>query len=257
MSEILDLQIKKLEEKEKIYINSSSEKDKQDYWNQIFCENWWHSESEIFPINLSEFKKQNFYLEKDFEKFIPWIILALEEIGFSWDIKDIFIFDKETKVYLDNESEKINKIINLNNNIEWIGLNSEELAEKVWDLFYDSLAWFLLTLSNKVKEKYSEAWKYLKDASSKINNAWNICSNYVWEWFSNPKHSNIIKQWESNENIINKIINFNHTLLKKFLLDLSNKIFRDWDSDSKRGREKLSLELFEASKNIELAGKSL
>jgi hypothetical protein len=201
-------------------------------------------------------------------------MLALEDLGFTWDISDIFILDEQAKKYLathsslSSHSKQVESIINWSSvkknktsNIEGVDLSSEELAERVWNLFYDSLTWFVSLLWHEIREwnkELSHVWEYLKKASFNIYNAWTICQPYVWEWFPNLKHSNDIKWIEiSREQLTERIANLTDYLLKKFLLDLSKKIHKDWLADEWRWRKKLATELFEASKNIELAWNSL
>lgn len=269
MSEFLDFHIKKIQKEEDDYINNSSEQHKQDYWDRKFCGNWWHSDDD-FPINLTEFRKKIASLEQNFDRFIPWIMLALEDLGFTWDISDIFILDEQSKKYLEihwnltNNSQAIWNVIDWDNvkknktsKVEWVDLSSEELAERIWDLFYDSLASFLLSLweeLSKWDENLKKAWEYLKIASNHIMNAWRICLPYVWEWFPNLKHSTEIKWLNiSREELIGSLWNLTNEALKEFLLNLSKKIHKDWLADEWRWRKKLSNELFETAKSLELA----
>lgn len=268
-------------------ISSKLKKDAEDYinWDENFKQEYWNSYfvrwllplwSIEYPVDISDFRKSIKNTELNFERFLPWIIKAMEEFtGEEWvKIEDIFILDEQAKKYLathsslNSHSKQVESIVNWNtvkknktSSIEWVDLRSEELAERVWDLFYDSLAGFISLLWHEIREwnkELSQVWEYLKKASFNVYNAWVICQPYVWEWFPNLKHSHEIKWVEiSREELVERIVNLTDERLKKFLLDLSKKIHKDWLADEWRWRKKLSTELFEASKNIELAWNSL
>lgn len=83
--------------------------------------------------------------------------------------------------------------------------SNAELAEKIGDLYYDSLSDFLSALSEKIradgdadlgrgrkklaKELYACAEK-LDAASTNIATAWDICSPHVDAWLKENGHSN-------------------------------------------------------------------
>ena len=147
MSEALNNNTWGIQEQKALYRNGSSEEFKQDYWNRMFCADWWRSETDDFPINLSEFRSRVNSLEPNFSRFIPWIMLALGDLGFSWTIDDIFILDNEAKNYLDSR-----------------------LIENLWDLYYNTLADFLEEL------KDATWFEWIKRASdTKIH-----C--FLWAW---------------------------------------------------------------------------
>ncbi|MDP2090781.1 MAG: hypothetical protein Q8K30_04245 [Candidatus Gracilibacteria bacterium] len=262
------------EEKENQEYKNGDDSNKQNYWDRIFCRNWWHSDDGDFPVQLSEFRQKNSYLESNFDRFIQGIMLALEDLGFTGSIEDIFILDEQAKKYLathsslSSHSKQVENIVNgsavkknKTSSIEGVEFSSEELAERVGNLFYDSLTGFVSLLGQEIKKgdtNLFQVGEYLKKASFSIYNAWTICLPYVGEGFPNLKHSDDIKGIEiSREELVERIANLTDDLLKKFLLDLSKKIHKDGLADEGRGRKKLATELFEASKNIELAGNSL
>lgn len=234
----------RLEEEKQAYLNSNSEEYKQDYWDKKICGLWWHSDTGDFPINLAAFKTKNADLEANFDRFIPWVMLALEELWFSWTIDDIFILDESAKHYL-----KINAVTSNNQHKAlWILSNQEEqfpeLAEKIWDLFYDALAEVLIGIS----ETAPDIAAYMKQAWENAQNAWEICRPYINEK-TNPKHKTDIAGM-SNKELWNRIGKLDNKTLKYFLKLLWDKIRKDWLADEWRWRKKLATELFETSKSI-------
>ncbi|EKE28114.1 MAG: hypothetical protein ACD_3C00099G0003 [uncultured bacterium (gcode 4)] len=234
MSEALDNHTWNLQEQEALYRNGSSEQYKQDYWNRMFCANWWRSETDDFPINLSEYRSKISPLEPNFDRFIPWIMLALGNLGFSWTVDDIFILDNDAKKFLDGR-----------------------LVENLWDLYYNTLADFLEELCNVT-------WiEKLKKASEKIRTAWKISEPYIDKTNPPKKHENAeIEVWFSwwITAVAERIWNMDKIWLWNFLLALSQKIWNDWEKDNNRPslwkdwvvsetrkRTQLATALFEAS----------
>ena len=275
------------------YLKKSETQDIQDYknWDDETRQNLWNiyisrllqghrwdsQTHEPEFINFSDFRKNNKYFkfEDNLDRFLPWIIEFLQD--YYWDewnpLEIIFILDEQAKKYLEihwilsNNSQAIWSVINWSNvkknktsEIDWVDLSSEELSEKIWDLFYDSLASFLSSLWEELSQdnELKQVWEYLKIASNHIMNAWRICLPYVWEWFPNLKHSTEIKWLNiSREELIKNLWNLTNEALKEFLLNLSKKIHKDWIADEWRWRKKLSNELFETAKNLELAWNTL
>lgn len=270
------------------FLQEKKEKEIQDYknWNeetrqklwtwyifQLLQGHRWESQThDPELIDFADFRKNNKFWDENPDKYLPWVLKELQE--FYWDewnpLEIIFILDEQAKKHLEIHwnlsinSQRIWNVINWDNlkknktsNIDWVDLSSEELAEKIWDLFYDSLASFLSSLweeLSKWNNDLKQVWEYLKIASNHIMNAWRICLPYVWEWFPNLKHSTEIKWLNiSREELIKNLWNLTNEALKEFLLNLSKKIHKDWIADEWRWRKKLSNELFETAKNLELA----
>ncbi len=208
MSEALNNNTWGIQEQKALYRNGSSEEFKQDYWNRMFCADWWRSETDDFPINLSEFRSRVNSLEPNFSRFIPWIMLALGDLGFSWTIDDIFILDNEAKNYLDSR-----------------------LIENLWDLYYNTLADFLEEL------KDATWFEWIKRASEKIRTAWKISEAYVDKANPPKKHENAELEvsflWWINT-IAERIWKLDKKWLWNFLLALSQKVWTDWEMDSNR-----------------------
>lgn len=216
------------------YINWD-EKYKQDYWNRYVFTMWWNDQRGIsLPIDIKKLRELYKWIEDDIDRFIPWIIKSLEEEWFSGTIQDIFILDDEAKLFFNSR-----------------------LVENLWDLYYNNLANFLEELSEIT-------WNNnLKTASDKIRNAWEISKSYVDKNNPPKKHENaefeIQLFWWVNA-IAEKIWKLDNTELGTFLLALSQKIWNDWEKDSRRPsiwkdwlvdetktRTKLATALFEAS----------
>lgn len=234
-------------------------KEKKDYWIWVFIAVF-NKLEEWEKIDIPLYRKN----EPDIDLFLND---AIDNIcWYAWQdretiLSECFVLDEQAKRYIKT------------NQIEWVMLTSEDLSERIWDLFYDWLASFLLSLSNKISENINldnRLWnidslaerkqlsEYLKIASNHIMNAWKICLPYVWEWFPNLKHSTQVKWLDtSKEELAIRVWNLNNVSLKEFLLHLSKKIHKDWLADEWRWRKKLATELFEASKNIKLALKLL
>lgn len=89
--------------------------------------------------------------------------------------------------------------------VKGIAIENKELAERIGDLYYDSLSEFLTMLAEKIY-KDSEADKnrgreqlahelqecanHLSEASKNIANAWDICAPFVAEWEKKHGKSN-------------------------------------------------------------------
>jgi len=69
---------------------------KRFYWQQFFYTRWFRDEYGKFPIDLVQFKKSISHIEKDFDRFIPWIYSALVD-DYDITIENIFILDENVK----------------------------------------------------------------------------------------------------------------------------------------------------------------
>ncbi len=186
----------------------------------------------------------------DYRRFEPDIDLMLniiidEIFSFSWykDKKSViendFILDDTAKSHIRTET------------IEWIDFSFEELAKKMWDLFYEPLASMLYSISIELEKQIDnneELVKLLKEASSHILKAWDHCKPYITdinELEKNSKHTFDIKDTIlTNEQIARAIAYLENHKLKEFLELLSSKIYKDWEADKWRWRIKLATELF-------------
>jgi len=246
-----------MQKQDQEYLNGSNA-DKQAYWNSLFI--WvfyWRTWLEL-PLNLNEYKETISYLENDFDRFIPWIVDALEDNGFTWTLEDIFILEGKDKNILDsiiNSSWKIDNTLQQKTiKIEWINISNEELAEKIWDLFYDSLSSFISSLWEQIDNKEISA--LLKEASNNIMTAWKICLPYVSHDFPEMKHTSEVKWLDiDRENLVKWISNLIDSELKDFLVKLSSKIQKDWEADKWRWRIKLANELFACADKLKQASK--
>lgn len=242
------------------YINGS-EKYKQDYWNRYVFTIWWYDQRwTSLPIDIKKLRELYKWTEDNIDRFIPWIIESLEEEGFTGKIEDIFILDELKR------KEKKAKI-------DWIVQNNEELSENIWNLYYDSLASFLLLLwdefinnsknarivwDKEYSEKLKGIWEYLKLSSNHIMKAWEICLPFISKDFPVMKHSSDIKWVDiTKKELILWIWNLTDDSLRDFLICISKKINTDWIADESKWRKKLANELLEASKLIENASKLL
>lgn len=207
--------------------------------SSVFRDHWGE------PLNISYYR-ENWYQE--INNYLLDILKKLyslyEEMWlnqrwyFSSSLVNYITFDNEAKLYLHNHL-------------------SNRLVENLWNLYYNTLADFLEELS-----KISGNEK-LKIASDKIRVAWGISKLYVDKNNPPQKHENaefeIELFWWVNT-ITERVWKMENTELWTFLLELSQKIWNDWEKDSKRPsiwkdwivnetktRTKLATALFEAS----------
>ncbi len=131
------------------------------------------------------------------------------------------------------------------------------LAIKVWDLYYDSLAWFLFKIRmwlkfKEILDSSSKISSYILLASSNIHESWKNSKKYI-DFTKPSKHSSIIRDDITNDDLAWIIANLNKKDLSNFLLLLSEKIHNDWIADESRKRLKLSKTLFDCSENLKKA----
>lgn len=130
----------------------------------------------------------------------------------------------------------------------WVLSNQEEqfseLAEKIWDLFYDALAEVLVGIS----ETAMDIATYMKQAWEHTQNAWEICKPFINKR-TNPKHT-VNVGGMNNATLGQSIGKLDKQSLKQFLKLLWDKIYKDGLADEWRWRKKLATELFETSKSI-------
>lgn len=207
-------------------------------------------------IDISVYRE----VEPDIDLFLNDIITEVAD--FSWYqtrediIENDFILDEQARKAIEvqsnisNSSNQVeNTISSKTEKIEWIHISNEELAEKIWDLFYDSLSSFISSLWEKIDNK--EISKLLEEASTNIMNAWNICLPYVSHDFPEMKHTAEVKWLDINrEELSKRISNLVDTELSDFLEKFSLKIEKDWEADKWRWRIKLANELFACSDKL-------
>ena len=217
------------------YSNLSKEEKVSYFWDYII--KWWYY-SGWRKVLLSSMRA----IEPNIEDLFPSIEKSIREYSPELWLNYYIDFDD-----IPDQS-------NRTNNIEWIDFDNTELAEKVWDLFYNGLSDFLRYLSentNIEENEWTKISELLKKASDNINEAWIICEPYVRTDFKEMKHTDTIK-WSdiSNENLAQWIWNLYLEQLWDFLSQLSKKLEEDWLADEWRWRTKLANELFESSKAI-------
>lgn len=215
---------------------SMNESEKVQYlWNYIYV--WWYH-SWWRKILLSKLRQ----IDNNVENLFPLIEKNLRD-----STPELWI-----NYYI--EFDDIPDQSNRTDNIEWIDFNNTELAEKVWDLFYNGLSDFLKYLSENTNIEQNE-WirisELLKKASDNISEAWIICEPYIKTDFKEMKHTDTIKRSDiSNENLAKWIWNLYLGQLWDFLSKLSQKLQKDSEADEWKWRTKLANELFESSKAI-------
>jgi hypothetical protein len=243
-------------EENNLYSQKSKEEKKQ-YWvwviTRVFheLENW-------EKIDISEYRET----EPNIDLFLNDILYNIE--SYHWEnrediINNYFILDEQAKKTLEvqsnisNNSEQIkNTISSKTEKIEWIDISNEKLAEKIGDLFYDSLSSFIFSLWDKIDNK--EISELLKEASNHIMNAWNICLPYVSDDFPEMKHTADIKWLDiDREELVKGISNLVNTELSDFLEKFSLKIEKDWEADKWRWRIKLANELFACADKLKIS----
>jgi hypothetical protein len=244
--------IQRMEEEKQTYLNSKSEEFKQDYWDKQICWSWWHSDSEDFPINFSEYRKHHLHIEPNIDRFIPWMMAALEDLWFSWTLEDIFILDEPAQHYLRVHSLTANN----SQAVWWIISQTEqqfvELAEKVGDLLYDGLAEVLEWLSQTITPTVSV---HIIQAKQHASTAWEICKPFISKK-TNPKHKTNVAGMD-NKTLWDRVGKLDNATLKSLLGLLWNKIHTDGLADQGRWRKKLATELFSCSESILNASKEL
>lgn len=233
-------------------------------WQLLQQHRWLSSTHEPELIKFSDLRNDNKYWESNIDKYLPWILKDLED--FYWDdwnpLETIFTFDEKAKKVLeiwisinDNSEQVINTIDSeKTDKIEWLNIDNKELAEKIWDLFYDSLSSFITSLWKSIDKK--EVSELLEKASKHIFTAWEICLPYVSHDFPEMKHTTEIKGIDIEKTeLANKLWNLENDILSDFLEKLWDKIQKDWEADKWRWRIKLANELFSCAENLKTASK--
>ena len=219
-------------------------------------------------INISEYRK----LEPNIDLMLNDIIKEIFEL--SWYqtreevIENYFILDEQAKKALEVyntifwNSNKIDETLKKakTESIEWVEISFEELAERIWDLYYDALSSFLDNLSENIDN--NEIKRLLSEASWSISIAWDICKpaveEFIKNWWEVWKHTSEVK-WLNidKKELAEKIWNLVDSQLSKFLEKLSKKMQKDWEADEWRKRYKLANELYTCAGKLKKASESL
>lgn len=248
---------------------------KQEYWNKYVVTTWWYDErGTSLPIIMENLRKEYEWVDNNIDKFLPWTMKALEDEWFTWEIEDIFILDSQAKEYLNSiwytqkESTK-RKVMQIiwdkgEQEILWEQISFDELIERIWDLYYDSLSSFLNALSEYIYNK--EIYSLLNEASDSIKKAWGYCKKPTLEFLERVeksdnddvkfKHTAEVKWLNlNNDELARSISHLQHYDLVTFLEKLSIKIQKDWEADKWRWRIKLANELFACANKLQQASK--
>jgi hypothetical protein len=243
-------ELKSKAEKETERYNYSTLSDKASSW----VSTTFRRVREWYPYNIKEIRDT---IEPQIDLFLEsmiWSIESFSEINREDIVANYFILDEQA-------------ISNIKTSqIEWIDMEMLELSENIWDLFYDSLASFLSSLWEKLKEnsdKENSIWNIetsknaqkisnnLFQAATNILNAWEICKPFISNDFPEMKHTTEVKWLKIDKvTLANKIWNLTDEKLNDLLQLLSDKIKKDGLADEWRGRLKLANELYSASRNI-------
>lgn len=254
----------RIEKEYQDYINGD-DNFKQDHWDTYFVTtSFWGVNAIEHPVDLSDFRKKIAHKEKNFDRFLLWIIKAIkEDVDENSKMEDIFILDEQAKKYLEvwnnvlSNSESVQNSISWwkTDKIKWVDFSFEELATKMWDLFYEPLAAVLDWISNELDD--DDISKLLNDASIHILEAWNQCKPYITdinELEKKSKHTFTIDWTDlSNIQLAQQIANLTNTSLKNLLNLLSQKLHKDSEADKWRNRLKLANELSKTSQKLKEA----
>lgn len=253
---------------ENISYSKKSDEEKKNYWiwtlTQVF-----HYLSNWEKIDISQYREQ----EPNIDLYLNDIIYNIE--SYHWEdrnaiMKNYFILDEQAEKAL----EISNQTYNTSSIVEWTiqeeekdtldNITFEELAEKIWDLYYDALSFFLSELSENINN--NEVKTLVKESSKNIEGAWDLCKIPTQKFLEEIKeswkkidfkHTNDIKWLNINKQELAKIIwELEKSKLKDFLETLSYKMQKDWDADYYRKpkpREKLWTELYACADKLKKA----
>lgn len=231
------------------YKNSSLE-EKLLYWSSLI----WSYVREWDKFNINEIRNTQ---EENIDLFLNSLISSISDLinlDKSEVLEKYFIFDDLARSHIKTET------------IEWVDFSYEELAKRMWDLFYEPLASMLNSISIELEKQIDsneEVVRLLKEASNHILKAWDHCKPYVTDikqLEKKSKHTFDIKDISlSNEQLARAIAYLENHKLKEFLELLSAKINKDWEADKWRNppRVKLADELFACADKLKLASQVL
>ena len=262
----------KIENEDKIQKYKNWDKNyKQEYWNNYIFQYWKYGSDTWEAVDISKIREDVLEYEPNFDDFLPWVIKSLEE---EWlNINSILILDEQAKKALEisnqtsNTSNWVKSTIDTENTNKLENISFEVLAEKIWDLYYDALAFFLEELSENIKN--TEIKELIKEASYSISKAWDLCKIPTEEFLKKAekeisewkevffKHSSEVKWLNIEKKELAKIIwNLENSELSDLLEKLSEKMQKDWDADYYRKpipRKKLGTELYACANKLKQA----
>ena len=247
-------------EKENISYSNKSDDEKKQYWVWNITQTF-HNLDEWKKINIIEYRNT----EPNIDLFLPAIIDNIE--SYHWEdrnsiIQNYFILDEQAKKALEvvnqksNTSNVVKSTINTENTNKLENISFEVLAEKIWDLYYDALSFFLEELSENINN--TEIKKLVKEASINIDEAWTLCKlkveEFIKNWWKVWKHTQEVKWLNIEKKELAKLIwNLENSQLSDFLEKLSAKMYKDWIADEWRKRIKLSNELYACADKLKQA----
>lgn len=256
-------------EDQNLSYSKMSEDEKQKYWIWVITKVF-HDLKDWEKINISEYRET----EPNIDSFLNSIINNIE--SYHWEdrkeiINKYFILDDQAKKALEIQTNVSNSSVKIENTfskktkaIEWIDFSFEELAKKMWDLFYEPLASMLNSIAIELEKQTNndeEIVKLLKQASNHVLKAWDHCKPYITdinELEKNSKHTFDIKGTTlKNEQIARAIAYLENDKLKEFLELLSIKLHKDWEADKWRKRLKLANELFACAEKLKIASEKI
>ncbi|PIE84956.1 hypothetical protein CSA08_04515 [Candidatus Gracilibacteria bacterium] len=227
-------------------------------------------------INISDYRE----VEPDIDLFLNDIIIEIANFSGYQTREDIiredFILDEQAKRALELQSNidenlgQVNEVLDggKTKSIEGINISYEELAERIGDLYYDSLAVFIADLKDNIDNK--EIKSLLNEAFSNISTAWGYCEKPVEDYLESIKekpekvktfkHTNQIKGIGiDNKELAKRIGNLVNSELSKFLEAFSEKMYKDGIADEGRipSRIKLATELYSCASRLKEASQIL
>lgn len=184
-------------------------------------------------------------LWKSFDKYLDdYVDILLDHFNYLLRFNKYFLVERNDNTKTDT--------------IRWIDIWFEELAERIWNLHYDSLAEFLSLLSDKLN---SHVWASasLKAVSEEIAIAWKeICKPFIDRSKSTFKHTSEVKWIHMDKETLSFMISkLTNNSLKEFLVFLSKKFKKDAKSDKDKWRLQLSDILIECAEKLKEASKAL
>lgn len=175
----------------------------------------------------------------NFDKYlIDYTELLLTHFNYLLYFKKYFLVNR----YDDTKTETI----------KWVNISFEELAERVWNLYYDSLSVFLSSLSEELKSN-----EYISPILKSVAEDIDIWEPHIDLTKAHYKHTTEVKWiWIDKITLASLVARLKEDKLKEFLLFLSQKLKKDWLVSEKKWRKLLSIKLFESSSKLKMIWKS-
>lgn len=261
-------------EEENNWYSKKSNQEKEQYWMGVMTKAF-HTLNEWEKIDIAEYRET----EPNIDTYLSAIINNIE--SYHWEdrvaiVNNYFLLDEQAKTALKIQSNVNNNLWQVNDvlklqkteQVEWVKISNEELADRIWDLYYDALAVFLSSLWGNVDNQ--EVSALIDQSSMNISEAWELCKEPTikflaeikesWEKFD-FKHTWEVKWLDINrKELAKRVWNLVDTQLKDFLEKLSLKMQKDWDADYYREpkpRPKLWTELYACSNRLKDASEKL